>query len=410
MGFKKETIKDAFLVTTEVDNLFISEYMPQADGTHVKVYLYGLFCAEAGLDLTDKELAKQLGVDPIEVEKAWDYWEEQGVVERTASGDVQFKQLRDMLYCDKKNKKKEHVESVEDENIADLILNAENLMGRPLSPMEADDICSWHLEIGMSKALILGAIDYCAERDKLSINYMFKVAKQWFEDGVSTEEDVEDYLQGLQERQGRYKKILQALGLNRNATDAEKNMIDSWYNDMKFNQERIDSALIKASFISNPNLRYVNKILENWAEEAGKIGRDVNESIPMNMEKLNLYFEHLREEAYSKAREAKEKVYKEIPKIKEIDEDLSNLRKEVPRAILAFDNNQAENLKGRILKLEADRENLLEANGFSKDYTDAKYVCDICKDTGIMESGERCKCIGKRMGEAEIWQNSISGK
>ena len=37
------------------------------------------------------------------------------------------------------------------------------------------------------------------------------------------------------------------------------------------------------------------------------------------------------------------------------------------------------------------------------DYTDIKYACEKCNDTGITGSGERCSCIKQRMEEAEIW-------
>ena len=38
---------------------------------------------------------------------------------------------------------------------------------------------------------------------------------------------------------------------------------------------------------------------------------------------------------------------------------------------------------------------LLTDNGFDVDYMEVRYTCDKCKDTGVLESGERCQCYGE---------------
>lgn len=57
-------------------------------------------------------------------------------------------------------------------------------------------------------------------------------------------------------------------------------------------------------------------------------------------------------------------------------------------------------------ELESERAVLLTENNFPIDYTDIKYSCDICKDTGVTEDGRRCSCTAKRTEEAELWQKS----
>ncbi len=42
MDFSRQNITNYFLYGTETDNLFISEYMPEAKGEHVKQYLMAL--------------------------------------------------------------------------------------------------------------------------------------------------------------------------------------------------------------------------------------------------------------------------------------------------------------------------------------------------------------------------------
>ena len=53
---------DIFLHTTKVENLFISEYLPDAPGEYIKVYLFGLMYAQYEVEPNRQELAKLLGI------------------------------------------------------------------------------------------------------------------------------------------------------------------------------------------------------------------------------------------------------------------------------------------------------------------------------------------------------------
>ena len=105
MNFIKEKIKDFFLLDTKVENIFINEYMPSAPGDFVKVYLYASMYAEHGLEITEKAIAKQLGLSEEKVREAWEYWEERGVIKKryfdtqgNVSFIVEFLSLKEQLY------------------------------------------------------------------------------------------------------------------------------------------------------------------------------------------------------------------------------------------------------------------------------------------------------------------------
>lgn len=79
VSFSGEYLLDSF---TGVDNLFISEYLPQAPDMCVKVYLYGLFlCAHSHSPDNDLEkMARALAMQPSEIIDAYTYWAELGLV------------------------------------------------------------------------------------------------------------------------------------------------------------------------------------------------------------------------------------------------------------------------------------------------------------------------------------------
>ena len=420
MIFTKEKIKDFYLLTTGVENIFINEYMPTAPGNYVKVFLYGLLYSQNQEEMSHKQMARELGMSENELEEAWTYWENLGVVSKkyiinSGSYGIEFKNLRAMMYLGAteatNTEVRAHTDSVLTNNsIKELTAEVEIYFGRPLSSKEILEVGAWLEDINATREVITGAVEYCIEKGKKSINYITKVIIQWTKDGFKTAEDIKSHIASLEERFGNYKKILQSLGLNRGITEAEREMVDGWLDDMQFSMERIMDACARASFIQSPNIKYVNKILENWYEEAKIDGRNVNTKVTISNADLNRYYEYLRREAETKAIERKEEVYKVLPRVKEIDEEMLNMGRSVSKLILSGDTLQIDKIKRQMAYLEEERAVLLTENNYREDYTDIKYACDKCNDTGVTEEGGRCSCVGRRMGEAELWQNSSSSK
>lgn len=423
MSFTREKIKDFYLLTTDIENIFINEYMPAAPGDYVKVFLYGLLYSQNSGQMTHKQMANQLGMTEKEVEAAWDYWDKLGVVSKryiinSDTYNVEFKQLRSLMYgsgshMEENNDVFEEFDEptpLESPEVKEVLWAIEGILGRTLSPNENIEIGSWLNEVGASQEVIIGATEYCVEKGKRGINYIAKVVLQWTKDGFKTTEDVKNHISTLEERFGNYKRVLQTLGLNRPATEAEREMMDNWFDVMQFNMDRVMDACVKASFISSPNLKYVNKVLENWYEEAKIDGRNVNNKLTISNTDLNKYYEHLRKTAEAEADERRGEVYRAIPRIKEVDEQLLDLGMKLSRSLLGGNPGDVDKTKKIIELLEQERAVLLTENNYREDYTDIKYACDKCSDTGVTEEGGRCSCVKERMGEAELWLTSSLSK
>ena len=86
---------------------------------------------------------------------------------------------------------------------------------------------------------------------------------------------------------------------------------------------------------------------------------------------------------------------------------LAEMGSNISRSLLSGGKrSDIEDIRRQMKELESERAVLLTENDFPIDYTDLKYSCEICRDTGITEDGRRCTCTGKRTEEAEIWQKS----
>lgn len=438
MNFKSGRIKDFYLLTTDVENIFINEYMPAAPGDYVKVYLYALLYAKQDLEMTHEKLARELEISLETVDEAWNYWAKMGAVKivnrkpraSMLGYDIEFVNLRELMYggmspagevaaqeeepAEEKKKKLSDFDA-EDilcrDNMQEVFSFAENLKGRPLSAKEMKSIASWHDDYGIDEDLIKKAVEYCFERDKTSIRYLEAVIREWHELGIKTAEEADAHTEKLTKRFGDYKRIMYALGIvSRTASDGEKKIIDRWLDEMGFSMERILDACQRTVGIANPNVNYVNKILENWKKDAAVYGRDVNKKTTVTQAVLNKYYDYLRQEAERKAQERREKVYSELPRLAEIDDSLKDLGSRLSRAVLGGKAGETDEIKRLTALLEQERAILLTENNYPMDFTDIHYLCDACHDTGIDEAGRRCACAKERIGEAELWLNSKEKK
>ena len=417
MNFVKEKIKDFYLLDSKIENIFINEYMPAAPGDYVKVFIYGFMYAEHCLPMDNSTIAKQLKLTEKDVQDAWSYWESMGAIKRRYDDFhedmgyyVEFINLKELLYGKSAAAEAPEPEPVDFSNslgstsVKDMFADIERILGRTMSSTEVTQGLSWLQDFGASKELIVCAVQYCSERNKTSFKYIGKVISEWVKAGLNTVEQVNDYLQELDERYYRYRRVLKALGFTRNATETEKEMMDSWFDEMGYSMDRVLDACTKTAGISSPNFNYVNKVLENWKNDADKKGDDINKKVNITQSEVKQDYDYLRKKAETEAEERRKEVYKALPRIREIDDYVAKSSYELSKALIMGNAEaEAKRIRNEMDELAEERAILLTENNYEMDYTDIKYMCDKGNDTGITDLGERCSCIKLRTEEAEVW-------
>ena len=105
MDYSRQNISNYYLYDTQVENLFIAEYMASAPGEFVKAYLLASMYAQLNMPADDRIIAKAAGVAPEKMEECWAYWEGRGVVRRiyedpenSSSCRVEFINLREEVF------------------------------------------------------------------------------------------------------------------------------------------------------------------------------------------------------------------------------------------------------------------------------------------------------------------------
>ncbi len=99
----------------------------------------------------------------------------------------------------------------------------------------------------------------------------------------------------------------------------------------------------------------------------------------------------------------KRNLYKLIPRLEEIDTELSTLGINTAKNILnnISEPNSVENLKLKIANLKKEKEAILLQNGYSLDYLQPFYECKICNDTGfVLDKNYKttiCNCLKQKL-------------
>ena len=415
MSFQKEKCQNYYLHDTPVENVFINEYMIDARGEFVKVYLFALMYADCATGLTNEIIAKQLSLPAEEVLAAWTYWEEKGVVRKQypdASDQlhytVEFLDLKERIYGKNGKTKDKHKEKklpdklvgiMDDAALRALYSKIEQITGRLFDGREPAAILSFISDYGFSADAVAYGYEYCVKyRNNSKHNYVSAVLKEWAEKGFLTVEQISAHLSETDSRHYQYKRVLKSLGFLRNPTEEERRIMDTWFDELNVSIDTVLTACKKTSGISNPNINYINTVLNAWKNEGKTDGSTSTSDTPISQVLKSYEEDRLKNEGEADKR--REKVYHAVPRIAEIEEEIRATGLEISRMMLGG----GQDAKGRIkeLRTKTDRLSqekayLLTENNFQLNYMDTWYNCALCRDTGILDTGERCSCFSEKL-------------
>lgn len=103
-------------------------------------------------------------------------------------------------------------------------------------------------------------------------------------------------------------------------------------------------------------------------------------------------YDELRLVNLREQRRRKEEVYKALPVLAEIDEQLIHGSIQSAKLALKGSPERLESLKRTNDMLISQKRSLIRTAGFPADYLDPIYRCPICKDTGYVNN-ETCRCF-----------------
>ncbi len=272
--------------TLPVSVLFVDKYLPKANATYVKIYIYAYrHSFNLSSDFCVENIAKDLGVLETDVINAFEYWNKEGVIkfeEKKGEYFIEFLDLDTSTSNEKevsKEKKKPRYSAKEiniymqqDKSVKDMYFLAEQILARPLSTTEITTIFSFYDWLRLPKDVVLMLLEHCASLDKTNIRYIEKVAVDWADNEINTVAKAKKHIDKLAKSYaltGKIKSILQIS--DRNFTETELKYINTWINEYKATEEVIkkayDITIVNTSKLSYP---YLTSVIKSWHENGGQ--------------------------------------------------------------------------------------------------------------------------------------------
>lgn len=320
---------------TPISNRFIDEYMPNANGEFVKIYLYLIRAlATSDYDVSICHIADIFNHTEKDVIRALKYWEQVGLIRLSVnhtnqltnihineieSGDAVSDTEEDMIVTESASKNTNtssirqsavegdsHSESDsstepasdqkrststevspkhtytaneldsfrEKSDVIEFLYLAQKYIGKPLSGSDTNTLLYMYDGLGFEAELIEYLIEYCVSNGHKSLRYMEKIALSWAEEGIDTVEKAKAST-------SLYNKncypVLKAFGLNgRNPGESEKALIIKWTNAYGFTMDIIlDACNRTMKQIHQPSFEYADSILTKWKERGIKTIHDI---------------------------------------------------------------------------------------------------------------------------------------
>lgn len=273
---------------TLLENEFIDNYMPAANGEYVKVYLLLLrYLGDPSNELSfsriTETLADTLDCTEKDIIRALNYWKKQGLLEfgggttelrkKTASP---AKESSETIPAPQQETSM-NTELLSQKNrreFREIIHVTEQYLGKTLSKTEADTIAWFYDELRLSADLIEYLIESCVENGHKSIHYIKKVALSWADSQITTVEEAKAYSD--QYCRNSY-AVLNAYGIKgRAASASEAADIRRWNEEYGFSCELILEACNRTmNAIHQPSFSYTESILRNWKDKGVKTLTDV---------------------------------------------------------------------------------------------------------------------------------------
>ncbi len=300
MAFCKYSIDMLANNSTAVDNIFINNYLPYADSNFVKVYLYGLYkCQDSNSrDNTIENFANELNLSQEDIEKAFEYWQEQGLVQilNVIPFEVRYLPISDVL----NNTKKYNAKKYESFNAQ----AQEILCGRMITPNEYreyyDIIERFHVE----KEALLMIINYCVniKGDNVGYAYITTIAKDWANQKITTAKQVEERLIEFENLRTGMEYLLKLMGAKRLPNIEERTLYQKWVQE-GFDDEVLTYVAKKMKSKNKPSFQAMDILLDKYfaqklfstneielfEEEKSKASK-IAKTITKN---LGLYYENL---------------------------------------------------------------------------------------------------------------------
>lgn len=229
-----------------------------------------------------KAVAKTLACTEADADEFLSFWVEEGVLSR--NGEVVVPAQKVAPAPEPKKEKKVEALPVpkltskdivdicrNDRELAYLLRNAEEVLGRILSHVEKELIINMTTYYGLPADVVLIILQYYkGEKEKgraIGNAYISAMAREWAEQGITTLEAADERLHELENSDRLWNEIVAMAGIRHSSpTKKQRDMIKAWHNDFSIEMISLACDAMKEN-AQKPSLKYIDGILKNWKKK-----------------------------------------------------------------------------------------------------------------------------------------------
>ncbi len=273
---------------TIVSNYFIDNYMPNAHGDYVKVYVYVIrLLANNISDFDTKKAAHDLLITESDVLKALHYWnsldlinvniDEISEVSKPISfnSSKQRKELSTITTMSKNPTQDSLSKYLEDKKFNMLTKIAGKYFKRPITVSELKIIVTLLEKYNLDYDTIEFLIEYITDNNYKSFRTLKTKAQLLHENGIT---DYEEAVKYIKSNDKKYISILKAFGFDpetRGITSDEVKLVDKWIKQYKMPLKLIIYACKRTTgYVKENQFKYCHSIITNWHNKGIKTVED----------------------------------------------------------------------------------------------------------------------------------------
>ncbi len=260
MAFIKQSSDFIENSKTEIDNIFINDYLPYAPSDFVKVYIYVNYISNSGEspDNDLEKICKILNMSELDVMNALKYWENEGLLKLYGEPvQVMLFPLKNAISNDHKWSKSKYEE---------FNLIVQDIKKKQIMPNEFNEYYSAMETLNIEIPAFIMIVKFCVMQKGESVGYKYitTVAKNWADEGAHTVEEVNKKIEEFEQSIDKVSEVIKALKSKRKATFEDRQFYKKWTEELEFEHNVI--LYVAKNIKVNPNIYRLDAKLLNYYE------------------------------------------------------------------------------------------------------------------------------------------------
>ncbi len=167
----------------------------------------------------------------------------------------------------------------QDPNLAQLLTEAQNVLGNTLRTSEQELIVNMVNFYGLKPAVVMVILQYYKnEKDSgraIGTSTIQNIAESWAAEGIETLNEAEEKCKEMEQSDSFWREIATKSGIKfRTPSESQRKTVLLWREN--FSMEMVERAIdIMKDHCASPSFKYLNGILSNWLKKGIKTPQDV---------------------------------------------------------------------------------------------------------------------------------------